>query len=77
MKISLQILGDITSNLDAKKACTEALKIQKKYLSKASSILCLPWQCLEKSALKATIILLFCFQPRGVNVGSFSMQAKK
>ncbi|XP_019433050.1 PREDICTED: TBC1 domain family member 15 [Lupinus angustifolius] len=31
----VQILGDITSNLDAKKACTEALKIQKKYLSKA------------------------------------------
>ncbi|KAK7355945.1 hypothetical protein VNO80_15210 [Phaseolus coccineus] len=31
----VKILGDITSNLDAKKACTEALKIQKKYLSKA------------------------------------------
>ncbi|KAL1329905.1 hypothetical protein HN51_047090 [Arachis hypogaea] len=31
----VQILGDITSNLDAKKACEEALKIQKKYLSKA------------------------------------------
>ncbi|KOM35166.1 hypothetical protein LR48_Vigan02g131600 [Vigna angularis] len=46
----VKILGDITSNLDAKKACTEALKIQKKYLSKASSILCL---CLEKSALMA------------------------
>ncbi|XP_047172777.1 rab GTPase-activating protein 22-like isoform X1 [Vigna umbellata] len=30
----VKILGDITSNLDAKKACTEALKIQKKYLSK-------------------------------------------
>ncbi|XP_061367481.1 uncharacterized protein LOC133310548 isoform X2 [Gastrolobium bilobum] len=30
----VQILGDITSNLDAKKACNEALKIQKKYLSK-------------------------------------------
>ncbi|KAK7260505.1 hypothetical protein RIF29_26601 [Crotalaria pallida] len=30
----VQILGDITSNLDAKKACTEALKLQKKYLSK-------------------------------------------
>jgi len=54
MKLSLQILGDITSNLDAKKACTEALKIQKKYLSKASSILCLPWLCLEKSALMGT-----------------------
>ncbi|KAK7345750.1 hypothetical protein VNO77_16361 [Canavalia gladiata] len=36
----VKILGDITSNLDAKKACTEALKIQKKYLSKVSSILC-------------------------------------
>ncbi|XP_016182997.1 TBC1 domain family member 17 [Arachis ipaensis] len=31
----VQILGDITSNLDAKKACEEALKIQKKYLNKA------------------------------------------
>lgn len=39
IKLSLQILGDITSNLDAKKACTEALKIQKKYLSKVSFIL--------------------------------------
>jgi len=47
MKLSLQILGDITSNLDAKKACTEALKIQKKYLSKASSILCLNGYTLE------------------------------
>lgn len=28
----LQILGDITGNLDAKKACNEALKIHKKYL---------------------------------------------
>ncbi|PNY05303.1 TBC1 domain family member 15-like protein [Trifolium pratense] len=28
----VKILGDITSSLDAKKACTEALKIQKKYL---------------------------------------------
>ncbi|KAL2323413.1 hypothetical protein Fmac_027792 [Flemingia macrophylla] len=31
----VKILGDITSSLDAKKACNEALKIQKKYLSKA------------------------------------------
>ncbi|KAJ8899524.1 hypothetical protein K2173_018498 [Erythroxylum novogranatense] len=30
----VQILGDITGNLDAKKVCTEALKIHKKYLSK-------------------------------------------
>ncbi|XWS36460.1 hypothetical protein CRYUN_Cryun20dG0087500 [Craigia yunnanensis] len=29
------ILGDITGNLDAKKACKEALKIQNKYLKKA------------------------------------------
>ncbi|KAJ0110589.1 hypothetical protein Patl1_01743 [Pistacia atlantica] len=29
----VKILGDITGNLDAKKACNEALKIQKKYLS--------------------------------------------
>ncbi|KAL9318601.1 hypothetical protein ACSQ67_015118 [Phaseolus vulgaris] len=43
----VKILGDITSNLDAKKACTEALKIQKKYLSKASSILCLNGYTLE------------------------------
>jgi hypothetical protein len=28
----VKILADITSSLDAKKACTEALKIQKKYL---------------------------------------------
>ncbi|KAL8215032.1 hypothetical protein R6Q57_004481 [Mikania cordata] len=31
-----QIMGDITGSLDAKKALTEALKIHKKYLSKAS-----------------------------------------
>ncbi|XP_062080196.1 uncharacterized protein LOC133784936 isoform X2 [Humulus lupulus] len=30
----VQILGDITGNLDAKKACNEALKIHKKYLRK-------------------------------------------
>ncbi|XP_044492562.1 rab GTPase-activating protein 22 [Mangifera indica] len=30
----VKILGDITGNLDAKKACHEALKIQKKYLNK-------------------------------------------
>jgi len=36
MKLSLQILGDITSSLDAKKACKEALKIQEKYLNKVS-----------------------------------------
>lgn len=28
----LQILGDVTGNLDARKACNEALKIHKKYL---------------------------------------------
>ncbi|XP_020539280.1 TBC1 domain family member 15 isoform X2 [Jatropha curcas] len=31
----VQILGDTTGNLDAKKVCDEALKIHKKYLSKA------------------------------------------
>lgn len=30
----VKILGDITGNLDAKKACDEALKLQKKYLNK-------------------------------------------
>ncbi|GLT42293.1 hypothetical protein SLA2020_163020 [Shorea laevis] len=30
----VKILGDITGNLDAKKACEEALKLQKKYLNK-------------------------------------------
>ncbi|KAK6141647.1 hypothetical protein DH2020_024620 [Rehmannia glutinosa] len=35
----VQILGEITGNLDAKKALKEALKIHKKYLSKASFIL--------------------------------------
>lgn len=30
----VKILGDITSSLDAKKACTEALKIQKKYIER-------------------------------------------
>lgn len=39
MKLSLQILGDITSSLDAKKACKEALKIQEKYLNKVISFL--------------------------------------
>ncbi|CAN1245211.1 TBC1 domain family member 15 [Linum grandiflorum] len=32
----LQILGDATGNLDAKKVCQEALKIHKKYLSKVT-----------------------------------------
>ncbi|KAJ8749105.1 hypothetical protein K2173_013712 [Erythroxylum novogranatense] len=31
----VQILSDITGNLDAKKVCIEALKVHKKYLSKA------------------------------------------
>ncbi|CAN1292300.1 TBC1 domain family member 15 [Linum perenne] len=31
----VQILGDATGNMDAKKVCQEALKIHKKYLSKA------------------------------------------
>ncbi|MBA0832101.1 hypothetical protein Goarm_016511, partial [Gossypium armourianum] len=30
----VSILGDITGNLDAKKACQEALKLQNKYLKK-------------------------------------------
>ncbi|CAN1766745.1 TBC1 domain family member 15 [Linum perenne] len=33
----VQILGDATGNLDAKKVCQEALKIHKKYLSKAAT----------------------------------------
>ncbi|RVW53781.1 hypothetical protein CK203_101398 [Vitis vinifera] len=32
----VKILGDITGNLDAKKACNEALKLHKKYLSKVN-----------------------------------------
>ncbi|XP_059431976.1 rab GTPase-activating protein 22-like isoform X2 [Corylus avellana] len=32
----VKILGDITGNLDAKKACKDALKIHKKYLSKTN-----------------------------------------
>ncbi|KAK6259936.1 hypothetical protein SCA6_014410 [Theobroma cacao] len=35
MEAFSQIMGDITGNLDAKKACKEALKIQNKYLKKA------------------------------------------
>ncbi|KAH9785285.1 Rab-GAP TBC domain-containing protein [Citrus sinensis] len=35
----VKILADITGNLDAKKACNEALKIQKKYLSKRLDLL--------------------------------------
>lgn len=31
---ALQILNDITGNLDAKKACTGAMKLHKKYLKK-------------------------------------------
>ncbi|KAH9729245.1 Rab-GAP TBC domain-containing protein [Citrus sinensis] len=34
----VKILADITGNLDAKKACNEALKIQKKYLSKHNKL---------------------------------------
>lgn len=30
----LQILNDMTGNLDAKKACTGALKLHKKYMKK-------------------------------------------
>ncbi|GFZ17684.1 Ypt/Rab-GAP domain of gyp1p superfamily protein [Actinidia rufa] len=33
----VKIVGDITASLDAKKALNDALKIQKKYLRKASS----------------------------------------
>jgi hypothetical protein len=33
----VQILGDIAGNLDAKKACKEALKIHEKFLKKANS----------------------------------------
>ena len=32
----MQILGDIAGNLDAKKACKEALKIHEKFLKKVS-----------------------------------------
>ncbi|KAH9729248.1 Rab-GAP TBC domain-containing protein [Citrus sinensis] len=38
----VKILADITGNLDAKKACNEALKIQKKYLSKSAKQLLYP-----------------------------------
>lgn len=31
-----QILNDITGNLDAKKACSGAMKLHKKYLKKVS-----------------------------------------
>ncbi|GAB4841063.1 hypothetical protein Ancab_039672 [Ancistrocladus abbreviatus] len=34
----VKILGDITGNLDAKKACKEALNIQKKFLKKAQQL---------------------------------------
>ncbi|KAH9613240.1 hypothetical protein KSS87_023929 [Heliosperma pusillum] len=34
----VEILGDVTGNLDARKACKEALEIHKKFLKKASSI---------------------------------------
>eukprot|EP00268_Persea_americana_P045127 TRINITY_DN4587_c0_g2_i6.p1 TRINITY_DN4587_c0_g2~~TRINITY_DN4587_c0_g2_i6.p1 ORF type:complete len:323 (-),score=70.66 TRINITY_DN4587_c0_g2_i6:810-1778(-) len=34
----VKILDDVTGNLDAKKACNEALKLHKKYLNKASSL---------------------------------------
>ena len=34
VELFIQILGDITGNLDAKKACNEALKLHKKYLNK-------------------------------------------
>ena len=37
VELHIQILGDITGNLDAKKACNEALKLHKKYLSKVIS----------------------------------------
>ncbi|KAF7112166.1 hypothetical protein RHSIM_RhsimUnG0252500 [Rhododendron simsii] len=35
LSLSLQILNDITGNLDARKACTGAMKLHKKYLKKA------------------------------------------
>jgi hypothetical protein len=37
VKVGMQILGDIAGNLDAKKACKEALKIHEKFLKKANS----------------------------------------
>lgn len=37
-----QILNDITGNIDAKKACTGAMKLHKKYLKKVpTSLICL------------------------------------
>lgn len=33
----VQILNDMTGNLDAKKACTSAMKLHKKYLKKAAN----------------------------------------
>lgn len=37
----VQIMGDVTGNIDAKKACKEALIIQKKFLKRVSFISCL------------------------------------
>ncbi|KAL7200915.1 hypothetical protein ACSBR1_032771 [Camellia fascicularis] len=39
----VEIVGDITAHLDVKKALNDALKIQKKYLSKASASLYIPF----------------------------------
>ena len=44
--IAFQILNDMTGNLDAKKACSSAMKLHKKYLKK---VLFLPWECYYNS----------------------------
>ncbi|XP_057798143.1 rab GTPase-activating protein 22-like isoform X2 [Salvia miltiorrhiza] len=59
----VQILGEITGNLDAKKALKEALSIHKKYLSKASfTLLSLPSLLIlyKKSILKSDCFLFEC-----------------
>ncbi|KAM0941884.1 putative Rab-GTPase-TBC domain-containing protein [Dioscorea sansibarensis] len=50
----VKILNDITGNLDAKKACYDALKLQNKYLSKVARF------CL-KSQIFYTIISIFVY----------------
>ncbi|RVW40278.1 hypothetical protein CK203_082775 [Vitis vinifera] len=39
----VKILNDITGNLDAKKACTGAMKLHRKYLKKVLNFLRLLW----------------------------------
>ena len=71
----LQILSDITGNMDARKVCKDALKIHKKYLSKVCFILSYTFICvhiyLPNSLRKYLDIVLKIFKGKGKGKGKW------